>query len=70
MTRYERNRRLVEAYQIVAVELHHHLANGSEFLHQDSSGDAPEEVVELRFKVLRQVRDYAQGKANKLRGGR
>ena len=58
MTPRERKERLRECYRIIAVELDHHFSNGSEFLHMEPDGsDSPEDVVKLRFKVLRQVRD-------------
>jgi hypothetical protein len=58
VTRAERAKRLSEAYRIIATELDHHIANGSEWLHLEPRGeDSPPDVVKLRFKVLRQVRD-------------
>lgn len=64
MTRQERSKRIRECYRIIAVELDHHFANGSEFLHMEPDGsDSPEEVVKLRFKVLKHVRDEMQQRA-------
>ncbi len=40
-------------YGALAVELHSHLANGSEFIHLDGEEDCPEDVVNLRFKILK-----------------
>ena len=64
MTRTERRKRLAEAYRIVSVELEHHFANGSEWLHKESDGsDSPEDVVKLRFKVLKEALLHYERKA-------
>lgn len=66
MTRVERKKRLKECYRIIATELDHHFANGSEFLHMEPNGeDSHAEVVKLRFKVLKQVRDEMYRRASR-----
>jgi hypothetical protein len=54
MNEGERRLRTREAYRIIATELDHHFANGSEWLHLEPGGtDSSEAVVKLRFKILK-----------------
>ena len=67
MTPLDRFRRTRECYRAIAGELDHHLINGSEWLHLEADGsDSPLEVVELRFKILRRVRDATARKGGLL----
>ncbi len=69
MKRAERRKRLAEAYRIIAVELDHHFSNGSEFLNLEPDGsDSPEDVVRLRFKVLKAAVAAYKRKASALAG--
>lgn len=67
MTRFERQKRLAEAYRIVAAELEHHFHNGSEFLHLETDrSDSPDDVVALRFDVFKRVAAEMRRRSQKL----
>lgn len=56
MNYLDKRLRTAEAYRIIATELDHHFANGSEFLHLEPDGsESPEGVVRLRFAVLKRA---------------
>ncbi len=65
MTRADRTKWTRDFYDALAMELDSHLANGSEFIHLDGSEDAPEEVVKLRFSILKREVKRLRGKGTR-----
>ena len=64
MTRALRQKVIQSIYFSLATEVESHLANGSGFIFEEPGGyDSPQNVIDLRVKVVKQVVAYLFKKA-------
>lgn len=62
----ERKKRVAEANRLIAAQLWRHFEDGSDFLFAEKDGsDCPSDVIELRFRVLREAVELFQKRGDR-----